>query len=52
MPIKMIMIESYEANQSGCKSILPYAQSSSDVDPAAESFPSGQLVQEEAPSPL
>ena len=31
---------------------LPYAQSSSDVDPAVESFPSGQLVQEVAPSPL
>ena len=31
---------------------LPYEQSSADVDPAAESIPSGQLVQEEAPSPL
>ena len=31
---------------------LPYSQSASDVDPAAEIFPSGQLVHSEASAPL
>ena len=31
---------------------LPYSQSASDVDPAAEIMSSGQLVHDDAPAPL
>ena len=32
--------------------LLPYSQSASDVDPAADIMPSGQLVHDDAPAPL
>ena len=31
---------------------IPYSQSSTDVDPAAETLPEEQLVQDDAPAPL
>ena len=38
--------------QDFCLNPLPYSQSASDVDPAAEIMSSGQLVHDDAPAPL